>query len=105
MDVVADDAAEPLLTAARVLARHQIHARPARAEDGWIENSGDDGAGKHRSDAEDFHQPPAEFGLPGTRQDPLTVLEDLLPHDAQLSGQHLQTGPRVAGTCSSSDQR
>src|SRR5919112_1453010 len=91
------DAAEPLLATARVLLGYEAdpcrHV-PTALEDGGIGDAGDERAGEQRADARDLHQAATDLSLPRACPDAAIILEDLLLHDSQLCGEHLQ-----ADTC------
>jgi len=60
-----------------------------------ISDRADQGAGQQRAHAGDLHQPAADLGRPGVSPDLSIRLEDLLVHQAHLSGKHGQAAARV----------
>ena len=68
---------------------------PTALEDGGIGDAGDERAGEQRADARDLHQAATYLSLPRACPDATIVLKDLLLHNSQLCGEHLQADTRT----------
>ena len=66
---------------------------PTALEDGGIGVAGDERAGEQR--ARDLHQAATYLSLPRACPDATIVLKDLLLHNSQLCGEHLQADTRI----------